>query len=111
MEEHRLRRAGTARALLQSRAGERTVVSLITIGEYLEYAGAPDQAEAVLRSSSLVGLSLHIARRCALLQSRLSRRLGENDAWLAATALHYDFTLVTADRDFLRVPGLRLLRF
>ena len=110
MEEVSSRRAGPARALLRSRPGEKTVISLITVGEYLEYSGAPAGAETVLRTNSLVGLSLEIARRCALLQARLPRRLGENDAWLAATALHHDFTLVTADRDFDRVPRLKLLR-
>lgn len=98
-------------SLLRSRPGERLVISLITIGEYLEYAGAPRGALDTVRLASVVGLSLDIARRCALLQSRLDRRLGENDAWIAATALHHDFDLVSADRDFERVTRLRLIRF
>lgn len=109
--ETRRRQAGPARALLRAHPGRKTVVSLITVGEYLEYAGAPAGAEAVLRSSSLVGLSLEIARRCAILQRRLPQRLGENDAWLAATALHHGFTLVSADQDFARVPRLNWINF
>jgi predicted nucleic acid-binding protein len=35
------------------------------------------------------------------------RRLGENDNWIAATALHYSATLVYADGDFDRVNGLK----
>jgi predicted nucleic acid-binding protein len=31
------------------------------------------------------------------------------DTIVAATAIEHDLTLVTVDRDFLRVPGLRLL--
>ena len=109
--ETRRRQSGPAIALLRAHPGRKTVVSLITVGEYLEYAGAPAGAETVLRSSSLVGLSLEIARRCATLQRRLSQRLGENDAWLAATALHHGFTLVSADRDFARVPRLAWINF
>ena len=109
--EHVSRQTGPAKELLRTHAREKTVVSLITVAEYLEYAGAPSGALDILRAHSLVGLSLDIARRCALLQSRLSRRLGENDAWLAATALHHNFTLVTADKDFNRVPRLKLIHF
>jgi predicted nucleic acid-binding protein len=35
------------------------------------------------------------------------QRLGENDNWIAATALHYSATLVYADGDFDRVNGLK----
>lgn len=111
VEEERLRQAGPAVALLRACSGRRTVVSLITVGEYLEYAGAPAGAIHFLRRHSLVGLSLEIARRCATLQSRMSQRLGENDAWLAATALHHGFTLVSSDRDFARVPRLAWINF
>ena len=109
-ETHR-RQAGPAIAFLRAHPGRKTIISLITVGEYLEYAGAPSGAEAVLRSSSLVGLSLEIARRCATLQRRLPQRLGENDAWLAATALHHGFTLVSSDRDFARIPRLAWINF
>jgi len=108
----RLRRqAGSATALLRAHPGRKTVVSIITVGEYLEYARAPANALSVLRMHSLVGISLEIAKRCAALQSRLPQRLGENDAWLAATALQHDFTLVSADQDFARVPRLTWINF
>lgn len=34
--------------------------------------------------------------------------MSENDLWIAATALGVDATLVAADRDFGRLPGLRV---
>jgi predicted nucleic acid-binding protein len=37
--------------------------------------------------------------------------LGENDAWIAATALSYDAELVGRERAFQRVPRLRYLAF
>ena len=108
----RLRRqAGPATALLRSHPGKKTVVSIVTVAEYLEYARAPESALSVLRMHSLVGISLEIAKRCAVLQRRLTQRLGENDAWLAATALQHDFTLVSSDQDFARVPRLAWINF
>ena len=38
------------------------------------------------------------AKRCALLQRRASRRMGENDAWLVATAGSINADVVGADR-------------
>ena len=52
-----------------------------------------------------------IARRTALLQTSLPRRLGENDAWIAGTALAYGATLVGRERGFSRVPRLDYLAF
>jgi tRNA(fMet)-specific endonuclease VapC len=34
--------------------------------------------------------------------------MADNDLWIAATALHLDATLVSADRDFVRVNRLRV---
>jgi tRNA(fMet)-specific endonuclease VapC len=51
------------------------------------------------------------AERAATLQAELRRhgwQLGTVDALIAATALRYDLTLLTSDKDFSRIPGLRL---
>ena len=58
-----------------------------------------------------VQLSRAIAWRTAALQGSLTRRLGENDAWIAATALSYDATLVAREKAFERVPRLEYLAF
>ncbi|MBI4622738.1 MAG: PIN domain-containing protein [Verrucomicrobia bacterium] len=34
--------------------------------------------------------------------------LGENDLWIAATAMYHGLSLVTRDKAFSRVPGLRV---
>jgi len=59
----------------------------------------------------VVPLSRTFAWRMAALQTALSRRLGENDAWIAATALGYDATRVGRERAFERVPRLDHLVF
>jgi predicted nucleic acid-binding protein len=109
-EEDR-RQAGAAVAFLRANPGQQTVVSLVAVGEYLEAVKDVADALRFLRRHTLIGLSMAIARKGAELQSRLGQRLGENDAWLAATALAHGFTLVTADHDFARVPRLSYVEF
>jgi hypothetical protein len=102
---------GPARRFLSSLRGRPLVVSIISVEELLE--GAIDEAAAVasLQRFAIQGLHLAQARRCALLQRRTSRRLGENDAWLVATAESISADVVGADRDAFDRLGARYLRF
>jgi hypothetical protein len=63
------------------------------------------------RSSWIHGLQLAQARRCALIQRRPSQRLGENGAWLVATAESIDADVIAADRRAFARLGARYLRF
>ena len=91
--------------------GRPLVVSVVTVEELLE--GAADEAAALasLQRFSIQGLQLAQARRCALAQRRTARRLGENDAWLVATAESIDADVVGADRAAFDCLGARYLRF
>jgi hypothetical protein len=81
------------------------------VEEVLE--GAADEAAALasLQRFVIQGLHLAQARRCALLQRRASRRMGENDAWIVATADSLDVDVVGADRVAFGRLGARYLRF
>jgi len=102
---------GPARKFLSSLRGRALVVSIVSVEELLE--GAIDEAAALasLQRFTIQGLHLAQARRCALLQRRTSRRLGENDAWLVATAESIDADVVAADRSAFERLGARHLRF
>jgi len=102
---------GPARTFLPSLRGRTVAVSVVTVAELLE--GASDEAEALaaLQRFSIQGLHLAQARRCARLQRRASRRLGENDAWLVATAESIDAEVVGADRSAFERLGSKYLRF
>ena len=102
---------GPARKFLHSLRGRQVVVSIVTVEEILE--GAADEAAtlASLQRFTIQGLHLAQARRCALLQRRASRRLGENDAWLVATADVLNADVVGADRAAFERLGPRYLRF
>jgi len=102
---------GPARRLLPALRGRDLVVSIVTVEELLE--GAADEAAAMssLERFSIQGLHLAQARRCALLQRRATRRMGENDSWLVATAESINADVVGADRAALEWLGTHYLRF
>lgn len=81
----------------------------MTVGE-LARGGDEEAVRFFLRRLRKIPLTEAIAFRAGALDRDLSRRgmrLGENDNWIAATALHYAATLVHADGDFKRVPSLK----
>ena len=102
---------GPARRFLSSLRGRPLVVSVVSVEELLEGAISEADALAALQRFTIQGLHLAQARRCALLQRRTSRRLGENDAWLVATAELIDTDVVPADRSAFERLGARYLRF
>lgn len=104
-------RIGPARRFLSSLRGRSLVISIVSVEELLE--GAIDEAAALaaLQRFTIQGLHLAQARRCALRQRRASQRLGENDAWLVATAESIDADIVGADRTAFERLGPRYLRF
>ena len=103
--------SGPARRFLPSLRLRPLVMSIITVEELLE--GAADEAAALtsLQRFSIQGLQLAQARRCALLQRRATRRMGENDAWLVATAQSLNADIVGADRTAFERLGARYLRY
>jgi predicted nucleic acid-binding protein len=103
--------SGPARAVLAGHRRRPAVISIITLGEFAEGFADPRALVEFLAPFRVVQLSRAIAWRTAALQASLSRRLGENDAWIAATALSYEATLVAREKAFERVPRLDYLRF
>lgn len=102
---------GPARRFLPSLRGRPLVVSIVTVEEMLEGAADEGAAFASLQRFAIQGLHLAQARRCALSQRRSARRLGENDAWLVATAELLDADVVGADRAAFNRLGERYLKF
>ena len=105
------RKPGPAMAVLAGHRRSAVAISIVALGEFAEGFTDPRQLVDFVAPFSVVQLSRAIAWRSAALQSSVSRRLGENDAWIAATALSYGATLVARERAFERVGGLNYLRF
>ena len=105
------REEGPARQLLPSLRGRQLVISIVSVEEVLEGAVDETAALATLQRFAIQGLHFAQARRCALIQRRAARRMGENDAWLVATAQSLDADVVGADRVAFERLGARYLRF
>ena len=102
---------GPARSFLPTLRGSQLVISVVSVEEMLE--GAVDEAATVasLQRFAIQGLHLAHVRRCALVQRRASHRMGENDAWLVATAESIDADVVGSDRAAFERLGARYIRF
>lgn len=87
------------------------MISVVAAAEVLEGALDGTSAEAALQRFSIQGTHWAHAKRCALLQRRTPKRMGENDAWLVATAELLDADIVGADRAAFERLGGRYLRF
>jgi hypothetical protein len=103
--------AGPAMALLAARRAIPAAISIVTLGEFAEGFLDPVSLNDFVSHFRVLQLSRMIAWRTALLQTSLSQRLGENDAWIAGTALAHGATLVGRERAFARVPRLNYLSF
>jgi predicted nucleic acid-binding protein len=102
---------GPARRFLPALRGRALVVSVVTVAELLEGAADETATWTTLQRFTIQGIHLAQARRCALLQRRSARRMGENDAWLVATAESLDADLVGDDNRAFHRLGARYLKF
>jgi tRNA(fMet)-specific endonuclease VapC len=69
--------------------------------------------EAFFDRVTIIPISITIARHFAVIRADLQARgtpIGDNDTWIAATAIAHDLVLVTRDHHFERVAGLKLYR-
>jgi predicted nucleic acid-binding protein len=100
-------------------ASEEAATSILVYGEVNEYilgrANYPylhGQLRALLRTVPPLTLAYAVLRRYGELRRSLrpmNSLVGDVDTLIAATAIERDLTVVTADEDFRRVPGLPLI--
>jgi predicted nucleic acid-binding protein len=103
------RKVGSVRNFLGLHKGEDLACSTVTLGE-LAAGGSETSVRVLVRHLRKIPVSEAIAFRAGNLDKNLSlsgQRLGENDNWIAATALHYSATLVYLDGDFDRIVGIK----
>lgn len=96
--------AGPAMEWLQANSKGRVWVSAVTYAEVLEGAEDEESTRSHLNRYRWQGIHMAHAERVALMQRRSAARMGENDAWQAATALIMGGKLVGHDpRAFSRL--------
>jgi len=100
-----------AMAFLSGVIGDTPNLSVITKIEALSWRNADIAKEIIVRLfvdySNVIALSDIIVDECISIRRNL--RIKTPDAIIAATAIVNDFTLLTSDADFNRVPNLRFL--
>jgi predicted nucleic acid-binding protein len=105
-------RVGPIRTYLGRQKGEDLACSTVTVGELA--SGASEMAVRVfLQHLRKIPISEAIAYRAGELdkdQMGKGLRLGENDNWIAATAMHHSATLVYVDGNFDRIEGIKRAR-
>lgn len=100
LREVEARQQGDARRYLAGLRRARVYLSVVAYAEVLEQAADPPALAAELRLRfRFQSIGQDIAERVALMQRRSARRMGENDAWIAATAIKADLALVADDDD------------
>jgi predicted nucleic acid-binding protein len=113
LREVEARHAGDARHCLAGLGRAKVYLSVVAYAEVLESADDVVALAMELRARfRFQGIGQDVAERVALMQRRSARRMGENDAWIAATAVKAGLTLVADDDDAFdgRLP-LRYLNF
>ena len=99
--------AGPCRAFLEKHRRREKFASVVTLGEYAVGATAAE-ARRFFRGYGRLALGRDLAIYAGRFQAGFPFALGENDLWIAATARYYGLSLVTRDKAFSRVPGLRV---
>ena len=69
------------------------------------------QVESFVRGFDVLDVDPEVAARAAAVRVRMRLAgvaVGDFDLLIAATALTYDYPVITSDRDFLRIPDLRV---
>jgi tRNA(fMet)-specific endonuclease VapC len=108
---------GPAHRFLEQHKEETLRMSVVSFGELAEgYADPSDPGLVELTAPYVV---IDVMRRVAVHYARVSKslrssgeRFGDNDLWIAATALAEEESLVTRDGEhFQRIQGLAVVRY
>jgi predicted nucleic acid-binding protein len=105
---------GPATKFMQANRTQPMVITPVTASEYAAGVRNEREARRFLRRFRMVALGRDVALAASRLdreQSAKGLRLGENDTWQAAVAIHFDLTLVTDDSDFEKVPAVKRLNY
>lgn len=108
--EHELAKGipGPVAGFLTAHRGHAKRVTTVTLGEFAIGVTNSRALRRFFRGYAPMPLGREDAVYAGQLQARLAFEMGENDLWIAGIALRHGLTLVTRDRMFSRVPGLRV---
>ena len=114
LRERQRGQLGPATDFVRGHRVHRLSMSIITWGELASGFARIDELERLLRRVTIHFLPLQVAWQASRIDRLLlasGERLGENDNWIAATALTFGLRLVSRDEGFQRVPRLRIVTY
>jgi predicted nucleic acid-binding protein len=112
--EQQERRAGPATHFLGVHRAESFLATVISVGELVPIFASESEAREYFDRYRILRLHLQIAFVAGALdreQIASGQRLGENDTWIAAFCRYYGQAIVSRDRGFDRVRGLRRVAY
>jgi tRNA(fMet)-specific endonuclease VapC len=110
-------RPSVAHAFLVRHPDAPLYICIASVGEFAEGFSPGQEAECwlCLRHYTVLNLDREIGWVAGQLSRQLrasGQAIGENDVWIAATALHHRLALVTNNsQHFQRVPDLRVISY
>lgn len=112
-DEHERRVVGPARHFLAFHRARPLRITVISVAEIAVIFDTNTEARTFLSRFCLIkNIHSEIAYVAAEIdRETLERRLGENDLWIAAFCRYHGEPIVSRDRAFDRVPGLRRLAY
>jgi predicted nucleic acid-binding protein len=105
---------GPARVFLESHRREKLLITVISLAEIAVIFDSNQAARTFLAHYRVLRLTPEIALAAADIDRLLiasGQRLGENDNWIAGFCRYYGQRLISRDRAFDRVHGLRRLHY
>ena len=104
-----------AEAFLSAAGSDASYVSRVTTSEVAAGCNHVAEAEALLKNFTIIEIDGDIAWQASRITRQLKgtgQHIGDNDVWIASTALVFDLQLVSNNVKHLgRVPGLKLLGY
>jgi predicted nucleic acid-binding protein len=104
-------RLGMASAFLSRNRSVRLRITIISLGEFATGFVDLQDARQYLRRFPVIRITPECAYECSRVDReliRLGTRLGENDNWIAGIARYYGEPVLSNDRAFTRVHGLKV---
>ncbi len=114
--EREIKRAspGPAHHFLENHPNQPLNVSIVSVAEFAEGYSSEQEQDCwlALRRYTVLNLDRDIAWKAAQISRHLrsaGRAIGDNDLWIAATAIHHQLPLVTRNtQHFQRIADLML---
>ena len=96
-----------------------TIISVITLGELYYGAENSQRKEKHLKElikfnkiCKVIEIDNQIAKRYGMIKKELKKigkPIPENDIWIAATTIEHKLTIITKDRHFSLIDGIKLM--